>query len=194
MIRELDDGGLGDEVLVVLDLSRESQAGRGDHGTEEYGVTIAASLISALLEQEVPVGLLASGDTLYQINPDSGDEQRALMMKALALVHATGRTPLMDLLRERAEMISAGTHVLLVASGQGDAQSTALDEIERVGATVVPLFLDAHSFGSLSAGEPPYELAAAYGGAVVSLGDDLAYAMEGALGNVAGMPRGEMDQ
>ena len=194
MIRELDDGGLGDEVLVVLDLSRESQAGRGDQGTEEYGVTIAASLISTLLEQEVPVGLLASGDTLYQINPDSGDEQRALMMEALALVHATGRTPLMDLLRERAEMISAGTHVLLVASGQGDAQSTALDEIERVGATVVPLFLDARSFGSFSAGEPPYELAAAYGGAVVALGDDLAYAMEGALGNVAGMPRGEMDR
>lgn len=192
MIRELDDGGLGDEVLVVLDLSRDAQAGRGDRGTEEHCVTIAASLISALLDQEVPVGLLVSGDTLYQVYPDSGDEQRASIMKALALVRATGRTSLLDLLREQAQMVTAGTHVLLVAPGQADAQSLALDEIERVGATVVPLFLDSRSFGLLSAGAPPYELAAAFGGAVVALGDDLASAMEHALENVAGAPSGEM--
>ena len=192
MIRELDDGGLGDEVLVLLDLSRAAQAGSGEQGTEEYGVTIAASLISTLLEQEVPVGLLVSGDNLYQIEPASCDEQRGSIMEALALVRATGHTSLVELLRERAQMITAGTHVLLVAPGQGENYSLALTEIERVGATVVPLFLDSRSFGSLSAAEPPYELAAMYGGAVVAPGDDLTWAMERALENVAGVPSAEM--
>ena len=191
MIRELDDSGLGDEVLVLLDLQRSTQAGTGEGSTEEYGVTIAASLLSAMLEHEIPAGLLANGDQLYEIEPGTGGEQRATIMEALALARATGRTPLVELVHQRSQVIAAGTHVLLITPGQGETESLALREIERLGATVVPLFIDSRSFGATGASDPPYELAAAYGGVIVSLGDDLTQAMEQVMESVLGASSGE---
>ena len=191
MIRELDDSGLGDEMLVLLDLDLATQAGSGEESTEECGVTIAASLLSAMLEQDIPAGLLANGNRLYQIEPGTGSDQRPAIMEALARARATGRTPLIELIHQRSQVIAARTHVLLVAPGQGETQSLALSEIERLGATVVPLFLDSRSFGAVWAGEPPYELAAAHGGVVVALGDDLMQAMTQVMENVSGVATGE---
>src|SRR5215469_816927 len=50
MVKEFDLDPTID-VVILLDLDRSIQAGEGDSSTEEYGVTIAASLASYLLRQ-----------------------------------------------------------------------------------------------------------------------------------------------
>ena len=61
MVKEFDLDPTID-VVLMLDLDREAQAGEGDSSTEEYGVTMAASIAAYLLrQQELSVGLHVNG-------------------------------------------------------------------------------------------------------------------------------------
>src|SRR5690349_18981131 len=61
MVKEFDLDPTID-VAILLDLDRDAQAGEGDSSTEEYGVTVAASIAAYLLrQQELAIGITVSG-------------------------------------------------------------------------------------------------------------------------------------
>ena len=98
MVKEFDLDPTID-VVVLLDLDREAQAGTGDSSTEEYGVTIAASVAGYLLrQQELAVGLAVSGATDVSLPLDRGERQLDRILEMLAVVHATRDVPLAEAL------------------------------------------------------------------------------------------------
>lgn len=53
------------DIWVVLDMQSVSHCGEGDETTEEYAVTIAASLAKKFIDSGKKVGLMASGDRSF---------------------------------------------------------------------------------------------------------------------------------
>ena len=54
--------GMASDVWILVDLHREVQAGDLDESTDEYAVSIAASMAQKYIQAQLPVGLLAYGD------------------------------------------------------------------------------------------------------------------------------------
>src|SRR5690242_15618127 len=92
MVKEFDLDPTID-VVVMLDLDREAQAGEGDSSTEEYGVTIAASIAAYLLRhRELCGGLQVDGTAESGLALDRGERQLDRVLELLAIAHATRRT------------------------------------------------------------------------------------------------------
>ncbi len=71
---------------------------RLDPSTEEYSVTIAASLAAYLISQGRSVGFMSWGQHRVLIPADRGGRQLIKILRALAVLRAEGATPLGELL------------------------------------------------------------------------------------------------
>lgn len=87
MIKEFDlDPAL--DAWILLDLHESVQVGEGEHSTEEYGVTIAATIAHYLLRQDLSVGLIVNGERQEILALDRGDRQIERVLELLAVVRA----------------------------------------------------------------------------------------------------------
>src|SRR5258708_23136198 len=94
MVKEFDLDPTID-VVILLDLDQDIQAGEGDSSTEEYGVTIAATLASYLLrQQELAVGLAVNGATEVALPLARGERQLDRVPQMLAVAHPQQSVPL----------------------------------------------------------------------------------------------------
>src|SRR5438128_9231349 len=87
MVKEFDLDPAVD-AWIFLDLHDSVQAGEGEHSTEEYGVTIAATIATYLLRQDLSVGMIVNGQRREFISLDSGDRQIERVLELLAVVTA----------------------------------------------------------------------------------------------------------
>jgi uncharacterized protein (DUF58 family) len=169
------DMGHSSDVWVIIDLSRDTQAGDLDESTDEYAVSIGASLAKKHLDAQLPVGLIAYGDRRYFLSADTGAGQQERIMEFLAMSKAEGAVPLDQALVREEELWGYNSSLIVItASHLGDWVS-ALRELTRRRSRAAVALLDARSFGGAydtlevvpdlySAGIPPY---------VVSQGDDI---------------------
>ena len=119
MVKEFETEVQSD-LAILLDLNQSVQVGDGLSGTEEIGVTVAASIARYLLEFDNGVGFSAIGDTEYTIPGGTGDKHLWRILEALALCRAEGRMPLADLLAaHEARFQSADRHDRDYAIGGG---------------------------------------------------------------------------
>ncbi|MCI0475024.1 MAG: DUF58 domain-containing protein, partial [Anaerolineales bacterium] len=108
------------DVWIYLDLERDVQASqwyedawrerdlsslwlrseqlRLPPSTEEYGVTIAASVAKYFLRQQRAVGFAAVGHEREIVQPDRGERQLTRLLEVLAVLRAEGRMRFADLL------------------------------------------------------------------------------------------------
>ncbi len=119
--------------------------------TEEYGVTIAASVARRFLARELSVGLIAYGRRREIIQSDRGERQLLKILEALALVRAEGRTPLAEVLA--AESARFGRHVTLVVvtPSAGKDWVLALRNLERRGVRTIAVLLMVNTFAAVRA-------------------------------------------
>lgn len=118
--------------------------------TEEYGVSIAASLARYFLRRGRAVGFVSAGQQLALIPPDRGGRQLGKILEALAMLQAEGEMPLRGLVETQARHLPRGsTAILITPSVQHDTVLVA-DYLSRRGLRPVAILLDAASFG----GEP----------------------------------------
>jgi uncharacterized protein (DUF58 family) len=97
MVKEFDlDPAI--DAWIFLDLHAAVQAGEGEHSTEEYGVTIAATIAHYLLRQDLSVGLVVNGERQESLALDRGDRQFQHMLEMLAVVSAGSGPKLKDAL------------------------------------------------------------------------------------------------
>src|SRR2546429_3483975 len=87
MVKEFDLDPAVDAWLL-LDLNEKVQTGEGEHSTEEYGVTIAATVANYLLRQDLSVGLIVNGERREVLSLDRGDRQIERVLELLAVVRA----------------------------------------------------------------------------------------------------------
>lgn len=184
------------DVWVYLDLERDVQAQqeytepesenalawlwlstqwRLPPSTEEYGVTIAASVAKYFLRHQHAVGLVTYARTREIVQPDRGERQLTRLLEVLAMLRAEGRIRFADMLVwEGAHLSRNHTLVAITPSAELDGMHV-LREIKRRGVGVIVVLMDANTFGGradtdraavelVASGIPTY---------IVKCGDDL---------------------
>jgi uncharacterized protein (DUF58 family) len=146
MTKEFDSGGHS-EVWVFVDLQGASQAGTAPESTEEYAITIAASIAYSLIEQGQLVGLAFQGSAFQRIAPKRTAEHLWDVLTALATARAQGSAPIAALVENSVPFLAPGSVVVTVSSGSPAPLVTLAHRMERTGASLVPVVLDHSSFG-----------------------------------------------
>jgi uncharacterized protein (DUF58 family) len=115
--------------------------------TEEYAVTIAASLGQYFLRRKRAVGLASYGQSLNVLPPDRGERQLEKMLEALALLRAEGSLSISALSTTQARGLLRGSTVILITPSVQREVALAVDILLQRGLRVVVVLLDAASFG-----------------------------------------------
>jgi len=175
MVKEFDLDPLSD-VWLVLDLDRAVQAGSGRESTEEWGVSVAASLANYFIAQHREVGLVTQGHILVT---DRGSRQLHKILELLAVVHAEKSSSLQMLVAAEEVRFTRGATVVIITP---TTQEDSLDawQLPRVkGANAIGVLLDANSFGADRSSLPMLGLLGANGidAYLVKRGDNLAQAL-----------------
>jgi len=134
-------------LWVVLDMERTHHAGQDIETTEEYGVAIGASLIRKYVESGMRVGMLAQGDQSCLFPPERSEEHLWRILEALALVKATGRVSIAELLSDKMGHFRDNPAVIIITPS---ATGQLLDVIRHLRGrveSIVVILLDAGSFG-----------------------------------------------
>jgi uncharacterized protein (DUF58 family) len=144
-VRLFDSTPAGD-WWIFLDLDRQVQAGQGDATTEEHGVILAASLADQGLRWGRAVGLVAHGEGLVWLPPQTGDGQRHEILRSLALVNPGPRSLVELLARVGSSLGQQASLIIITPAASGD-WIEALWPLLRRGAVATVLLLDPVSFG-----------------------------------------------
>ena len=115
--------------------------------TEEYGVSISASLVRDYLRRGRAVGLAAAGQHLTLISPDRGGRQLGKILEALALTHADGSLPLRALIETQVKHMVRGSTVVLVTPSTSREVALIGDFLLQRGLKPVVVLIDASTFG-----------------------------------------------
>ena len=178
MSKEFDLGHSSD-VWILVDLNEDVQAGELEESTDEYGVSIAASLAQKYLESQLPVGLIAYGDRRYYLPAETGTGQFDRIMEFLAVSKAEGSVPLESVLPREESLWGYHSSVVVITSSHRPDWTLALRELTRRRVRVAVVLLDGSSFGGYfntldvvpdlyTVGVAPY---------VVRKGDDIPFAL-----------------
>jgi uncharacterized protein (DUF58 family) len=146
MVKEFDLDPTID-VVLLLDLDRGVQAGSGDSSTEEYGVTIAASIAGYLLrQQELAVGLAVSGSLEAGLPLDRGERQLDRILELLAVVHPRRNVGLVETLAGEAPRLARNTILLVITASTAQDWPSGLRHLQRRGVRPFVVLLDPSSF------------------------------------------------
>jgi uncharacterized protein (DUF58 family) len=115
--------------------------------SEEYGVSIAASLVQHFLRRDRAVGLASYGQRREIIQADRGERQLTKVLETLAVLHAVGQVPLPEMIRAEAQQLVRGTSVILITPSNDVQWLVAARQMERAGLRVVAVVIDSYTFG-----------------------------------------------
>jgi uncharacterized protein (DUF58 family) len=118
--------------------------------TEEYGVSIAASVARYFLRIGRAVGFVSSGQSSTAIPPDRGGRQLGKILESLALLRAVGKLPLSALIELQAQHMPRGSTVVIITPSVKKEIPLVADYLERRGLRPVVILLDARSFDGIS--------------------------------------------
>ncbi len=135
------------DIWIITDMHQASQLGDGDEATEEYCITIAASLIKKYIDSGKQVGLIALGDRRYLFPPETEGQHLWHMLDALALMKATGDVPIDQLISEEIERFGVSSAIIVITSSASERAFASFRRLKERGATVVVILLDSVSFG-----------------------------------------------
>lgn len=114
--------------------------------TEEYGVSVAASVARYYLRIGRSVGFASAGQSLSMIPADRGGRQLGKILESLALLRAEGRLPIWGLLDIHAQHLARGSTIVLVTHSVEQEVVMATDFLARRGLRPVVVLVDAASF------------------------------------------------
>ncbi len=139
--------GSSKTVWVVLDMQEAAHFGEGEETTEEYGVTIAASVVRKYLESGMWAGLMTSGDETYLFPPERGEEHLWRLLEALAVIKASGKVAVSQLLSEHVERLRGDSMVVIISPSATGQLMDVIRQLRNRVSSVVVVLLDAASFG-----------------------------------------------
>jgi uncharacterized protein (DUF58 family) len=152
MVKEFDLDPAVD-AWIVLDLHDAVQAGQGEHSTEEYGVTIAATVATYFLRQDLSVGIIISGQHREFMSLDRGDRQIERILELLAVVSSGPGPDLKEALALDALHFGRNTLAIVITPSNSRDWHEGLHHLQRRGVKVAVVGLNAASFD----GSPPDE-------------------------------------
>jgi len=114
--------------------------------TEEYGVTIAASLAKHFLARNRAVGLLAYGQRRELLQADRGERQLSKILETLAVLRAQGGIPIAEILASEGTRFGRNTTVIVITPSPDTRWVSALRDLNRRGIRGVGVVIDLQSF------------------------------------------------
>ena len=135
------------DIWIVLDLERGVHAGEGDDSTEEYGVSIAASISRFFLTENRTVGFMSYGRGFDVVDPERGLQQYTRILEALALARTWGDAPLADILTNETRRFGRHTTVVAITPSTNEAWVAALAMLQSRGVKVAAIVMEASTFG-----------------------------------------------
>ncbi len=146
MVKQFDQGS-SSHLWVIFDQHQSAQAGEGADSTDEYGATLAASVVDRYGKNFLPVGYSAHGSESMVSPPEQSTSHRESVMRHIAASKPVGKTPLIHVLGELEREFSQSTSlVVITASGDGEWVE-ALAGLQRRGVKVSTVVMDSASFG-----------------------------------------------
>lgn len=145
MVKEFDLDPAVD-AWVFLDLHDTVQAGEGQHSTEEYGVTIAATVATYLLRQDLSVGMIVNGEQREFLSLDRGDRQVERVLELLAVVKAGPGPELKEALSLDAFHFGRNTVAIIITPSDSRDWHEGVRHLQRRGVQVAVVGLNAASF------------------------------------------------
>lgn len=122
--------------------------------TEEYTVTVAASLAQYFLRRDRNVGLITYGQSREVIQPDRGERQRNKILETLAVLQAQGELPVDQVVQAEVQVFPRGTTVIVVTPTTDERWATIARQLQRRGLRVVTVLVEPGSFGGRKSAEP----------------------------------------
>lgn len=165
MVKEFELDPTAD-LWIVLDMQAAVQAGatgsaalpnfKGDDvplsfwldSTEEYSVTIAASLARHFLQQNRNVGLISNSAHTTVMPADRGGRQMFKILEQLAVVRADGTTPFGELLLAESGLFNRNSTLIVITSSTNEEWAHSLIEIVSRGVQSVAVIVEPSTFGS----------------------------------------------
>ncbi|HEY7835354.1 MAG TPA: DUF58 domain-containing protein [Ktedonobacterales bacterium] len=146
MVKEFDLDPTVD-VTLLLDLDPRAQAGQGEESTEEYGVTITASIAAYLLRQkQLAVGLVVSGMPDGRLQLDRGERQLDRVLELLAVAHPREETPVSEALALEAVHLARSSVLVLVTASTDLVWPEGVHHLLQRGVRPLVISLDPASF------------------------------------------------
>jgi uncharacterized protein (DUF58 family) len=180
MVKEFDlDPSI--DAWLFLDLQKGVQAGEDDASTEEYGVTIAATVANYLLENDVAVGLVVNAGQQEFLNLDRGERQLERILELLACVHAGTGPSLSEALAMQGMHFGRNTVAIVITPSWQDDWQEGLQQLRRRGVKTAVVAIDASSFDTMPANERAIDVLIGMGvpTIVIRRGDPLVHVLEG---------------
>ncbi|MBI5029813.1 MAG: DUF58 domain-containing protein [Chloroflexi bacterium] len=143
--------------------------------TEEYMVTIAATIAKYYLANQRALGFAAYGHEREIVQPDRGERQLNRLLEVLAVLRAEGGIQFSQVLAQEATKLGRNNTLVTITPSGELTWVKSLREIKRRGLRVISVIVDSNSFGGrgeteaaaaelLASGIPTY---------IVREGDDL---------------------
>lgn len=115
--------------------------------TEEYAVSIAASVAQYYIRRKRAVGLACRGDNHYTLPAEQGNRQLGKILEALAMLRAEGDLSLLGLTMAQARHLPRGSTAVVVTSSTSAEVAAAMDHLVRRSLRPIAVLLDAGTFG-----------------------------------------------
>ncbi|GAC1422432.1 MAG: DUF58 domain-containing protein [Ktedonobacteraceae bacterium] len=179
MVKEFDlDPSV--DAWIFLDLHEAIQAGKGEQSTEEYGVSIAATVANYLLRQDLSVGMIVNGRQREFLNLDRGERQIERMLELLAVVKAGPGPDLKEALALDAIHFGRNTVAVIITPSNSRDWHEGLRHLQRRGVQAAVVGMNATSFEDKPMDEDSLALLEGAGIPVVRVqcGEDIAQVLE----------------
>lgn len=149
--------------------------------TEEYAVSVAASIAQHFLQQDRVVGLIAYGKHRELLQGERGERQSSKIMETLAVVRAEGEIPFDRVLATETMTLSRGVTLIAISPSPDPAWAMAVQHAVRSGLRTVAIVIDGESFGRDESSERVITALADSGAVVrvVRCGQSIPEAIEG---------------
>ena len=179
MVKEFDLDPAVD-AWIFLDLHDAVQAGEGEQSTEEYGVTLAATIATYLLRQDLSVGMIVNGEHREFLSLDRGERQIERVLELLAAVTSGSGPDLKEALALDAFHFGRNTVAIVITPSTSRDWHEGVRHLQRRGVKVAVVGLNAASFDDSPADEDTLALLEGAGIPIVRIkcGESLAQALE----------------
>jgi uncharacterized protein (DUF58 family) len=124
-----------------------------DPATEEYAVTVTASVTEHFVHRERAVGMVAYGQTREVLQPDRGQRQLTKILETLAMIRAHGEIPFTQVLLTEGERLGRGVTLVAITPSLDRRWVVAARDLRRRGVRIVAIVIDPGSFGGSSDAE-----------------------------------------
>ncbi|MBC7237059.1 MAG: DUF58 domain-containing protein [Chloroflexi bacterium] len=144
-VKEFDLEPSGD-LWIILDMDRDVHVGEGLESTEEYAVTLAASLADQMLRDNHAVGLVTHNGEPVIVPPQKGHQQLWNLLRVLAGAYATAPIHLEQLLDMFEPLMGRGMSAVVITPSTHVEWIEGVSQLLRHGIHPTGLLLDGHSF------------------------------------------------